>query len=151
MPLTTELNLFLERCRGFTIGVTGSVGKSTTTMLIYLAVRAALGAGREGGGGVFLGGILGGRCWGICQGSACEALWCWKYRVLCWRTRRRLAGRRMWRCTNVYPNHLDRHGTMAEYAAAKQNLLRFQGAEDVAILNGDHELVKRWGDLANAA
>ena len=35
VPYTTEMNLFLERCRGFTVGVTGSVGKSTTTTLIY--------------------------------------------------------------------------------------------------------------------
>ncbi|MGN6367975.1 MAG: UDP-N-acetylmuramoyl-L-alanine--D-glutamate ligase, partial [Phycisphaerae bacterium] len=31
VPYTTEMNLFLERCRGLTVGVTGSVGKSTTT------------------------------------------------------------------------------------------------------------------------
>ncbi len=39
---------------------------------------------------------------------------------------------------------------MAVYAAAKLNLLKFQRAGDVAILNGDHELVRRWRDLANA-
>ena len=50
--------------------------------------------------------------------------------------------------TNVYPNHLDRHNTMAEYTAAKHNILKFQGAGDVAILNNDHELVNRWGHFA---
>jgi UDP-N-acetylmuramoylalanine--D-glutamate ligase len=52
--------------------------------------------------------------------------------------------------TNVFPNHLDRHGTMAAYASAKQNILRFQGAGDVAILNNDHDLVARWAGLAES-
>ena len=42
IPFTTEMNLFLERCRALTIGVTGSVGKSTTTTLIHEALKAAL-------------------------------------------------------------------------------------------------------------
>ncbi len=37
IPITTEINLFVERCRGLTIGITGSIGKSTTTALIYHA------------------------------------------------------------------------------------------------------------------
>ena len=28
--------------------------------------------------------------------------------------------------TNVFENHLDRHGTMAAYTAAKQNILRYR-------------------------
>ena len=38
---------------------------------------------------------------------------------------------------NLTPNHLDRHGTFENYATAKANLLRFQGATDVAILGWD--------------
>ncbi len=34
VPLTTEINLFVERCPARCIGVTGSVGKSTTTAMI---------------------------------------------------------------------------------------------------------------------
>ena len=50
--------------------------------------------------------------------------------------------------TNLFPNHLDRHSTMAEYAAAKQNILAFQKPADVAIFNGDDDLVARWTHLA---
>jgi UDP-N-acetylmuramoylalanine--D-glutamate ligase len=35
---------------------------------------------------------------------------------------------------NITPNHLDRHGTMAAYTAAKQRLLDFQGKGDTAVL-----------------
>jgi UDP-N-acetylmuramoylalanine--D-glutamate ligase len=36
---------------------------------------------------------------------------------------------------NITPNHLDRHGTMEAYAAAKQRLLDFQTRGDLAVLN----------------
>ncbi|MCJ2519335.1 MAG: hypothetical protein LN412_00075 [Candidatus Thermoplasmatota archaeon] len=29
--------------------------------------------------------------------------------------------------TNLTPNHLDRHGTFANYCAAKENIFKFQG------------------------
>lgn len=38
---------------------------------------------------------------------------------------------------NLTPDHLDRHGDMDGYAAAKARLLRRQGPEDVAVLNAD--------------
>ena len=38
---------------------------------------------------------------------------------------------------NITPNHLDRHGTMAAYTAAKRRILEFQRADSTAILNRD--------------
>jgi UDP-N-acetylmuramoylalanine--D-glutamate ligase len=38
---------------------------------------------------------------------------------------------------NITPNHLDRHGTMEAYTAAKAHILEFQGNDDVAILGRD--------------
>jgi len=38
---------------------------------------------------------------------------------------------------NVTPNHLDRHGTMEAYTAAKARILEFQSKDDVAILGHD--------------
>jgi len=38
---------------------------------------------------------------------------------------------------NITPNHLDRHGSMQAYIAAKSRILSFQHAGDVAILNRD--------------
>ncbi len=99
VALTTELNLFLERCQGFTIGVTGSVGKSTTTMLIYLALRAALHADDESAAEhrVFLGGNIGKSLLAELPRIRAKILSYLKFRVLCWRTPRPLGGRRRWR------------------------------------------------------
>ena len=38
---------------------------------------------------------------------------------------------------NVTPDHLDRHGTLAGYAAAKMKIFAGQGDKDTAIVNGD--------------
>jgi UDP-N-acetylmuramoylalanine--D-glutamate ligase len=44
--------------------------------------------------------------------------------------------------TNITPNHLDRHGTMQAYAAAKGAILEFQRAEDACVLNMDDPRVR---------
>jgi UDP-N-acetylmuramoylalanine--D-glutamate ligase len=38
---------------------------------------------------------------------------------------------------NITPNHLDRHKSMEAYISAKANILRFQGPDDIAVLNAD--------------
>jgi UDP-N-acetylmuramoylalanine--D-glutamate ligase len=38
---------------------------------------------------------------------------------------------------NITPNHLDRHGTMEAYTAAKTRILEFQSKEDTAVLGRD--------------
>ena len=43
---------------------------------------------------------------------------------------------------NVTPDHLDRHGDLAGYAAAKRRLLRNQEADDVAVLAFDDPIVR---------
>jgi len=40
--------------------------------------------------------------------------------------------------TNVAPHHLDDHGSMEAYVEVKANLLRYQGPEDVSVLNADN-------------
>ncbi|KAF0187823.1 MAG: UDP-N-acetylmuramoylalanine--D-glutamate [Desulfobulbaceae bacterium] len=43
---------------------------------------------------------------------------------------------------NVTPDHLDRHGNMAGYAAAKMKIFAGQGPEDTAIVSGDDSLCR---------
>jgi len=50
--------------------------------------------------------------------------------------------------TNITPNHLDRHPSMADYTRCKRHILAFQGAEDWAVLNRDDPNVR---DLARGA
>jgi UDP-N-acetylmuramoylalanine--D-glutamate ligase len=43
---------------------------------------------------------------------------------------------------NVTPNHLDRHGTMTAYIAAKANVLKFQSQGDLAVLGYDDPVAR---------
>ena len=45
---------------------------------------------------------------------------------------------------NLTPNHLDRHGTMAAYAAAKRTILDYQAYGDLAVLNAEDPTVREW-------
>ena len=46
---------------------------------------------------------------------------------------------------NVTPDHLDRHGSIAEYTRCKLRILENQGEGDTAVLNGDDEVLRRRG------
>ena len=50
--------------------------------------------------------------------------------------------------TNLTPNHLDRHGTFANYCAAKENIFKFQRLNEnspaVSIFNADDKIGAEW-------
>jgi len=52
---------------------------------------------------------------------------------------------------NLTDNHLDRHHTMPEYAAAKGKLFATQTAQDTAVLNADNEWTRAYADSTPAA
>lgn len=51
---------------------------------------------------------------------------------------------------NVQPDHLERHGSMEAYAAAKRKLIEKQGAGDFAVLNTDDPIVREMAANAGA-
>lgn len=51
---------------------------------------------------------------------------------------------------NVTPDHLNRHHTMENYAAAKEAIAGKQTKEDTCILNYENEYTKQFGDFCNA-
>ncbi|OHB79324.1 MAG: UDP-N-acetylmuramoylalanine--D-glutamate ligase [Planctomycetes bacterium RBG_16_55_9] len=50
--------------------------------------------------------------------------------------------------TNLTPNHLDRHGTFANYCAAKENIFKFQTLDEdspaISIFNAEDEVASAW-------
>jgi UDP-N-acetylmuramoylalanine--D-glutamate ligase len=53
--------------------------------------------------------------------------------------------------TNITPNHLDRHGTMDAYIAAKRRILDFQSRDDWHVLNADDPITSWMNNGANTA
>jgi UDP-N-acetylmuramoylalanine--D-glutamate ligase len=131
VPIDTEMNLFMRLCRGTVIGVTGSNGKTTTTSLIGAILRAADPRTRVGGN---IGRSLLPEVEGIESGDPVVLeLSSFQLEDLA------EVGRspHIALLLNLSPNHLDRHGSMEAYLAAKQQIFAYQGSEDIAILNAD--------------
>lgn len=132
--ISGEIGLVMEACRAPLIGITGSAGKTTTTMLIGEVLKAA---GRE----VYVGGNIGRPLIEQVEQiptTAAVVLELSSFQL-------QLTGQRSPQIaliTNITPNHLDVHASMAEYVAAKQNIIRFQRSQDAAVLNYDDERVR---------
>ncbi len=138
---TTEINLFLERCPGRLVGITGSVGKSTTTAMIGTVLSRRFPT------------LVGGNIGRSLLDSLGEITP--EHRVVLELSSFQLedlprVGRspHVALVTNLRPNHLDRHGTMAAYGDAKKNLFRFQGPNDVLVLNREDPIVSSWANEA---
>jgi UDP-N-acetylmuramoylalanine--D-glutamate ligase len=131
IPVDTEMNLFMRLCRGSVIGVTGSNGKTTTTSLIGSILRAANPRTRVGGN---IGRSLLPEVAAIEPGDPVVLeLSSFQLEDLA------AVGRspHIALLLNLSPNHLDRHGSMEAYLAAKMRIFAAQGPEDIAILNAD--------------
>ena len=138
VPQTTEINLFLQRCGAPVIGVTGSVGKSTTTAMAGAILAAAGLAAHVGGniGGSLLGDL------GRIRPDHVVVLELSSFQLEHLPTIG--VSPHVAVVTNLLASNLDRHGTIDAYAAAKKNIFRFQSASDVLILNADDPAVAGW-------
>ncbi len=52
---------------------------------------------------------------------------------------------------NISPDHLDRHGSLEQYAEAKRRILKAQQTEDVAVLNFDDPIVRGFAPSARGS
>jgi UDP-N-acetylmuramoylalanine--D-glutamate ligase len=140
VPRTTEINLFfqeLQRSRAPVVGVTGSIGKSTTTAMI--------GAILERKRPTHVGGNIGRSLLEDLPAIAPDHV------VVLELSSFQLedlpligVSPHVAVVTNLAPNHLDRHHTMQAYADAKKNIFRFQSADDVLVLNAADRIVSAW-------
>jgi UDP-N-acetylmuramoylalanine--D-glutamate ligase len=134
VPLLSEAELALADCPACLIGVTGSNGKTTTSTLC-----GAL-AARSGRKTVTAGNI------GLPLCDVTEGLDAASYLVAELSSFQletaRLLHPHIAVLLNITPDHLDRHGTMQAYAAAKGRIFARQTAADLAVLNGADPLTR---------
>jgi UDP-N-acetylmuramoylalanine--D-glutamate ligase len=156
LPLSSETRLFTHLCPAPVVGVTGSSGKTTTTALVGEMLRAS---GRRTWVGGNIGQPLIEHLEEIEPGDVVVMeLSSFQLEFFAPWTHARAAGAPAsmllqpggWSPSvaavlNVTPNHLDRHGTMEAYVAAKAHILAYQQPEDVAVLNLDDEVTRQMG------
>jgi len=133
--LTSEMETFLRIHPCPTYAVTGSDGKSTTTTLISLMLRQALGDEN-----VFLGGNIGEPLLHRYPLMSCDsavAVELSSFQLMTIDAPMEAAV-----ITNVTPNHLNWHTGMEEYIEAKKRILRHAKR---AVLNYDNEVTREIG------
>ncbi|MFH0910387.1 MAG: UDP-N-acetylmuramoyl-L-alanine--D-glutamate ligase [Planctomycetota bacterium] len=137
--IITEIGTVLRLLHGPTFGVTGSNGKSTTTSLLGAMLKAA-------DPDTLVGGNIGGSLLSeipthppsspvVMEFSSFQLYYLGSQKM----------SPHVAVVTNLAPNHLDWHGSVEAYYAAKENLLRFQSPEDVAVLNAADPVLREWG------
>ncbi len=131
---------FLE---GPVIGITGSNGKTTTTALIG-HILGGCGIPAQVGGNIgfpptAMVGTSRPEQWNVLELSSFQLETIETFRA------------EVAAVLNVTPDHLDRHRTMAAYAAAKRRILETQQPADTAILNRDDRICREFAAAAKGA
>ncbi len=129
LRIVGELELGAQFLRGETIAITGSNGKTTTTALLGEILRAS---GRP----TLVGGNIGvpvvelvepstDATWSVMEVSSFQLETIESYRP------------RIALILNITPDHLDRHGSFSNYAAAKARITENQNGDDFLVLNAE--------------
>jgi UDP-N-acetylmuramoylalanine--D-glutamate ligase len=127
LPLTNDTQVFLEVVPCKTVGITGSAGKTTTTTLVGRMAQAMLGPRAH------VGGNIGEPLLNHVDGMHPDDLAILE--ISSFQLEQMTRSTNVAAILNITPNHLDRHGTMEAYAAAKQRMLDFQSRGDIAVLD----------------
>lgn len=141
VPWTSEMNLFLERCPARLVGITGTVGKSTTTAMLGNILDAVKVMPSWSQGRVWLGGNIGKSLLDdlpAMQPNDVVVLELSSFQLEDAAAIRKSPDIAL--ITNIRDNHLDRHGTMASYASAKANIFRFQNEDGCIVLPSGEQL-----------
>lgn len=126
VPVLTELELGVSRCKSGVLAVTGSNGKSTLVKLCCEALRnSGTSAKLAGNCGIPVSTVAAARTsadWLVVEVSSFQLEQAGSFRpdvgVL----------------LNVQPDHIDRHGSMEAYTTAKSRLFAGMGPEDIGIV-----------------
>jgi UDP-N-acetylmuramoylalanine--D-glutamate ligase len=138
-----EVELAAPFLRGRTIGITGSNGKTTTTSLIGHILASA-------GVPVQVGGNIGKPVTAMIDGSRDDG---WNVLELSSFQLETISEFRahIGLALNVTQNHLDRHHTFENYAAAKRRLVETQRPGDYAVLNAEDPITAGYASRTAAS
>lgn len=139
--LTSATELFLDSIPSKTtvIGVTGTKGKSTTSHLIYQTLKAD---GRH----AILAGNIGDPMLGYLDEATDTSIFVLElssYQLEDLHTSPHIAV-----ITSFFPDHIDYHGTLAEYLAAKKHITKYQTTRDTVFFNPDYRECREIAELS---
>ncbi|HEY4379397.1 MAG TPA: UDP-N-acetylmuramoyl-L-alanine--D-glutamate ligase [Acidobacteriaceae bacterium] len=128
-PIIGEMELATRFLQGKVVAITGSNGKTTTTSLLGKIFADA-------GGPTLVGGNIGTPVIELISRSTPETVSVLEVSSFQLETVEEFHPQ-IALVLNITPDHLDRHGTFANYAAMKTRITARQTAEDFLVLNGE--------------
>ena len=129
IALSNDSQIFMEAVPCRTIGITGSAGKTTTTTLVGNMAKSAY------GDKAYVGGNIGDPLINYVDDMKAGDIAILE--LSSFQLDQMTLSPNVAAILNVTPNHLDRHGTMDAYTAAKARILEFQSEKDAAVLGRD--------------
>ena len=130
--VTTEVEEVIKLSPSKIIGVTGSDGKTTTTTLIDLVLRA-------NGYNTYLGGNIGTPLFTKIKDMTEDDVVVLELSSFQLMNMEVSPSRSV--ITNISPNHLDIHGSYEEYIEAKKNI--YKNSDGILVINGDNEITSK--------
>ncbi|MBI2758015.1 MAG: UDP-N-acetylmuramoyl-L-alanine--D-glutamate ligase [Chloroflexi bacterium] len=144
ITLSNDTQIFMEAVPCKTIGITGSAGKTTTTTLIgnmagesyrVKAEHNSQLSNLQTSNRVYVGGNIGDPLINYVDEMKPDDLAILE--ISSFQLEQMTISPKVAAVLNITPNHLDRHGTMEAYTAAKARILEFQSDKDIAVLGRD--------------
>lgn len=132
IPLSNDTQIFMELVPCKTAAITGSAGKTTTTTLLGRMAKAEEGLKYNK---VWVGGNIGDPLINYLDEMLPQDLAILE--VSSFQSELMTRSMDVAMVLNITPNHLDRHGTMKEYIAAKARLVKYQKSDSITILGRD--------------
>ena len=134
IPLTGEIELAYQNAKAPIVAITGTNGKTTTTTLVGEIFKAA---GKETG----VGGNIGTSLLSESERISASGVLVAEISSFQLETADKFKPKAA-AILNLTPDHLDRHGDMAGYLAAKAKIFAAQDENDYLILNYDDEYLR---------
>ena len=138
--ITNQLELFLEYIECFTIGITGTKGKSTTSSLTYQVLKDQ---GKE----AFLVGNIGDPIFDHIEKIHKDSVVVLELSSHALQYVKKSPNIAV--LLNIYEEHLDHYTSFEEYANAKFHVTKFQKENDRFIYNYDNETMKKFSYREN--
>ena len=144
IPLSNDSQIFMEVVPCKTVGITGSAGKTTTTTLVGEMAKLATTDDRPQTMSAssmvhrprsYVGGNIGDPLLNYVDEMQPEDVAVLE--LSSFQLDQMTISPNIAAILNITPNHLDRHGTMDAYTAAKSRILEFQSQDDIAVLGRD--------------
>lgn len=142
IPIWGEIELAYQRERGQVIAVTGTNGKTTTTTLLGEIIKRRYETS-------FVMGNIGYPYADIAEKTTQTSVTVGEISSFQLETIESFHPK-VSAILNITPDHLNRHHTMENYIAAKNNITKNQGKDDFCILNYDDERTRKLGEKCPA-